>query len=870
MYRCRIRKRKCDAGRPYCSNCVKGEAEPSLTCTYTIQSKKRGPKRGFKEESMSSNSPPIIKRDLVAQPASRIRTMDEFAIRRPSGETSGNEYAAASDPRKLINDGGLFVRTEFPAHVQEVAYDKNPFSMESQAMLDTSGSGLPRGALQATDMGLDLASSLSLSNNSLGDSSLIFDFGESIFSFQSIIGQSLVPPAEWASIANGSVADSDPTSTPTYHIPSSTEDKFDTHPFGSSYVLSDLEENLVELFFAFISMKVFCFHEPYFLSNLHPTNKHPAYLIHAICAVTSLFSNHPDVKKFGTTANACAEYTARSMNAIESIETNIDIDSDCIEIVQSLMLLALVEYGFNQPVKAYRKMVMAIQMAIRLKIDREDPNVAINPLSVWVDKTSFYSPDKLLARRKLWEFCLYFDTCVGFAGGLPLIIHESSYVYLLSVPANMNANFELDFDSIESFAKTSKASKVKDIIERDRVKVQEGHARLRQILKNPTKLTLFTSLDIPLKPRPDCIYEKYHVIMNQLCFLLRRVIRINYTIRTIASRGSKFTQNSIVDPGSQILEALVAPPQDVVSVHNAIIDFYQSLPSSYKPFLSFTQFFSSRKTSSNFQQLADDFDPSALHVISIITNIINGLVILHLPRTDDSRAIFRLDAQARSYKSVSSAEVVLVARNAMEFLVRGVLPLIPDDSSSFPQGGTPETQSNQSASEFAVNGGLFADGNGTSSSRGPDVMTGVEDADDVEPTFATSADEKVHSIVGPKDPHGSLRSRLPLSTLVSAEPKPVRSRRDRLEGNFGVFCDPVVGYNLFSVAVAGIAVGMGGSGKNQEFNRGVLLRLERSIKTLDLPVMDCITFIWPVCGSLSERLKRVLKSVRTKLEEFDI
>jgi hypothetical protein len=49
---CRIRKRKCDSKFPYCSNCIKTTARDengNPICKYSIETKKRGPKKGYKE-----------------------------------------------------------------------------------------------------------------------------------------------------------------------------------------------------------------------------------------------------------------------------------------------------------------------------------------------------------------------------------------------------------------------------------------------------------------------------------------------------------------------------------------------------------------------------------------------------------------------------------------------------------------------------------------------------------------------------------------------------------------------------------------------------------------------------------------------------
>ncbi|KAJ3071589.1 hypothetical protein HDU99_002385, partial [Rhizoclosmatium hyalinum] len=304
-------------------------------------------------------------------------------------------------------------------------------------------------------------------------------------------------------------------------------------------------------------------------------------------------------------------------------------------------------------------------MAIRLKIDQEDPNIAMNPLSIWLDKTSFYSPEKLLARRKLWEFCIYFDTCIGLAGGLPLVIYETAYGYLLSLPSETSLEAESRLEAamvgVSSSTEKARLEKIKQLLVNDRVRSERGMNLLCEVIQDPPDDTVYNIIKSHIEPRPACGYGLYNVIMNQLSFILRRVIRVNYTRRT--GKNSE-TENQEWNPGKAIVESLMPPPQDVVVIHNALVDFYSSLPAEYKPFKSFSHFFPVLSSGSD-SVFTETFDPTQVHFVNITTNLICALVMLHLPRTDDSRAIFKLDASNFESKRVASAEVVLVARKAM-------------------------------------------------------------------------------------------------------------------------------------------------------------------------------------------------------------
>ncbi|KAI9352918.1 hypothetical protein BDR26DRAFT_850059 [Obelidium mucronatum] len=945
--RCRIRKRKCDAAVPFCTTCVRGEAEPHLTCTYTMQSKKRGPKRGYKDELLERmasieaiiNSNPNGSGGIIGGSSSSSNAtsfqnplMDSLDyvpmnFTNVSRRASSSSTVSMLSDHQILNPMELLVR-EATSRVSALANSSGTsdslFSSQTASTplpINNSGilGGIPDQQLLQTDSNYD--------------NGLVFDFGESLYSFQSIIGQSFMPSMTL-----------DTSDSLEKFLEDLQSPQLST--CSDAYILTDLEDHLVRLFFSHLSMKIFAFHEPYFIANLYPTNQHPSHVIFAICAVTSLFSDHKDILEFGSTRAACAEYTSKCMKEIESFEKISELDYDSLEVVQSLMLLALVEYGFNQPVKAYRKMVLAIQMAIRLKIDQEDPNVAMNPLSIWLDKTQVYSPDKLLVRRKLWEFCLYFDTCIGLAGGLPLVIYEAAYMYLLSPPSNLDA--EARVDAVSSINMNSheraKLKKLKHLLVKDRTKTEEGLKILSEIIMNPPKETVFATLNLPVKSRPAVQYDQYHVIMNQLSFILRRVIRVNYTVRTSLGaypqggggawpKGKSNDTTLLLNPGKPIVENLIPPPQDVIAIHDALIDFYNVLPVEYKPFHSFAQFFpilnsNPQKSSSSNNNtnnklvhplFADKFDPTQIHVISILTNLFSAMVMLHLPRTDDTRAIFKLDsavlvdtASAFGPKKICSAEVVLVARKSLVYLVQGILPQPASPPPEPPQQQITINGSNQGADN------MYSQSNDLSAARnsgfhsfsqpiasGMDFETLTEKSSSmqsladhhVEPTFATRADQNVFRVVGHSEVElANRRSRMPLTALVLEDEQlgspasfgdqggggggggagggvtstPETDGHDGQKqdvaadgANISLFCDPVVGFNIFTVAVAGIAVCTGGS--NEEFNRGVLAVLKSSIETVDLTVMDCITYIWPVCGSFSDRLKRVLQLAKSKL-----
>ncbi|KAJ3229276.1 hypothetical protein HDU81_005510 [Chytriomyces hyalinus] len=882
------------------------------------KSKKRGPKRGYKEELME-----------------RMATIE--ALVRTGGDLAGN-----SPPPVAANQQPGFETAHLhPGPNQHAGSAMDRMDVLVKEVSNRVAGGLdstlvdPSASMSGAFFGghLPLSMTESKSNpvhmnkaNLLGGSDFEFDFGESLYSFQSIIGQSFLPSVNWDSsdslsnfldelttpsipsaIARPSPSGSDPVhsllTSPKVNPSSMTSSggsglgvsngvnsssssnsggtpQSNTPSLSCGYVLTELDEHLVMLYFAFLSTKIFMFHEPAFFANLYPQNKHPSFLIYSICAMACLFSDHKGIAEFGTTRNCCADYASRAVK-----EMNHDvisaIDNDSIEAVQSLLLLAVIEYSFNQPVKAYRKMVTAIQMSIRLKLDQEDPNVAMNPLSIWPEKTQFYSSEKLMVRRKVWEFCMYFDTCIGLAGGLPLVIYEAAYMYLLSPPKcpEVEARLEAMDQSKLDLGEKAKLKKIKDLLAREKAKTDEGLKHFKHCLANPPTETVFDSLNMHVKVRPQEIYDKYHLIMNQLSFILHRVIRLNYTVRTAGKPLSNafFPGQSIhSNPGLSIVQSIIPPPQDAVSIHDALIDFYSVLPPEYKPFLSLAQFYPIHP--SNDQEnahpvFAPEYDPTPIHTISIVTNFLSALVTLHLPRTDDTRPAFKIDSGLDGYKKVTSAQVVFLARKGMVFLVRGLLPRMTQGMVTFEQPPNPGNHDEvgtggvSRSSEIPINDDEMRNASAS--------IHSLTENEDVEPTFATKVDQAVHSINvnGPEASVDELarRSRMPLASLVLEEPMGTTSQlkhdTEPLGVNISALCDPIVGFHLFTIAVSAIAVTLSGSqtGDISGVNREILANLEKSIESVDFPVIDCITYIFPVCASFSERLKRILQVVKKRL-----
>ncbi|KAI9315035.1 fungal-specific transcription factor domain-containing protein, partial [Zopfochytrium polystomum] len=224
-----------------------------------------------------------------------------------------------------------------------------------------------------------------------------------------------------------------------------------------SATLSPLCLQLIYVYFAHVHTRWHpMFHEPLFFGDLQPVNKHPPFLIDAICGAGAMFSTHADLQQLQADHDisfAEAETLAQRLGLPSSYrfpkhtvvaryfieEANRKlvafaaprVDVDSLAVVQALLLIAKVQFGLGDGADSHRNITNAVRMAVRLKIDREYPNVALNPLSIWQSRKHEYTAGQLEARRRTWRFCIMMDTYAGTVSGLPLTIDELAYPYLL-------------------------------------------------------------------------------------------------------------------------------------------------------------------------------------------------------------------------------------------------------------------------------------------------------------------------------------------------------------------------------------------------------------------------------------------------------
>jgi len=165
-----------------------------------------------------------------------------------------------------------------------------------------------------------------------------------------------------------------PPTPPLINIPSPTPSvrspKMEAHtPLPSRSTLL----KLVEIYFTHVNNQTYGFlHRPTFLRHIEE-GKVPDGLLYSICAISARFSaNHapPPINRQST--KEPPPYHAGEPYAVEARRLALrDFDKPTVQNVQTLLLLALHDFGGKKGQKAWMFAGMAIRMASALRLNRE-------------------------------------------------------------------------------------------------------------------------------------------------------------------------------------------------------------------------------------------------------------------------------------------------------------------------------------------------------------------------------------------------------------------------------------------------------------------------------------------------------------------
>ena len=220
-----------------------------------------------------------------------------------------------------------------------------------------------------------------------------------------------------------------PPTPPILNVPSPTTSirptKVDAHtPLPPRSVLL----KLVEIYFTHVNNQTYGFlHRPTFLRHIEE-GKITDGLLYSICAISARFSpTHAPPPLTRQSTKEKPAYHAGEPYAIEARKLALhEFDKPTVENVQTLLLLALHDFGGKKGQKAWMFAGMAIRMASALRLNREVDGDAIGDenasgeesrLSYGVQEGRASSREKFswtereIRRRTFWA-CFIMDVCL--------------------------------------------------------------------------------------------------------------------------------------------------------------------------------------------------------------------------------------------------------------------------------------------------------------------------------------------------------------------------------------------------------------------------------------------------------------------------
>jgi len=216
----------------------------------------------------------------------------------------------------------------------------------------------------------------------------------------------LLPPGRLPPIREP--RNTNPPSPPALNIPSPTPSirspKVETHtPLPPRSVLL----KLVEIYFTHVNNQTYGFlHRPTFLRHIEE-GKVPDGLLYSICAISARFSSsHAPPPLPHKSSKEQPAYHAGEPYAIEARRLALrDFDKPTVQNVQTLLLLALHDFGGKKGQKAWMFAGMAIRMASALRLNREvdgDPIGAENATGEVEAELGFTGPEGRPKEKVSW------------------------------------------------------------------------------------------------------------------------------------------------------------------------------------------------------------------------------------------------------------------------------------------------------------------------------------------------------------------------------------------------------------------------------------------------------------------------------------
>lgn len=164
---------------------------------------------------------------------------------------------------------------------------------------------------------------------------------------------------------------------------------------------------LVEIYFTHVNNQTYGFlHRPTFLRHIEE-GKVPDGLLYSICAISARFSTtHAPPPLPRQSSKETPAYHAGEPYAIEARKLALrEFDKPTVQNVQTLLLLALHDFGSQKGQKAWMFAGMAIRMASALRLNREIDGDAIgaeNSTEGEESKLTYGLPERALREKVSW------------------------------------------------------------------------------------------------------------------------------------------------------------------------------------------------------------------------------------------------------------------------------------------------------------------------------------------------------------------------------------------------------------------------------------------------------------------------------------
>jgi hypothetical protein len=425
---CRKKKVKCSGEKPTCNNCTR----LGVTCTYLPSTRKRGPRVGL-VESLEKR---LQQMEKLLQPLKEQGLVDEsdiddnkqsggYSSKKPRLDSENSEDVSFSrfgvDPAQ--NNSANYARSAFtPTNVQNVSqfqqapgsfnnsiqqsrssYPQNEFSLFPNQKNESQINQLqiPNERMQKVmEIDNDQKCDQIVNGSGKEDDELIY-FGKTsilkpgFIHSSELLCKKMAPPESPTSEGSSQSGVNSDETNPILNSP------IPRIIVASDHLPIEIIEHLASCYFRFIDIQLSIFHEATFMRQLRQ-NKVSAFLVFAMCAVSSRYATHPSVVR-KPPYMAGEQFAAMAFKMILS-----SFDFPSVEYVQAFVLLSLHMFGTCKGPRAWMIIGMAVRMAQEIGLHKTDevapgasaPSAKVKSEAVFIQKET--------RRRTFWA-CFLLD-----------------------------------------------------------------------------------------------------------------------------------------------------------------------------------------------------------------------------------------------------------------------------------------------------------------------------------------------------------------------------------------------------------------------------------------------------------------------------